>query len=395
MADIVLDHVTKVYGNGVRAVTDLSLEVGDGELVVVAGPPASGRSTVLRMIAGLEEVTSGELRIAGRRVNEEPARDRDLAMVFPSYALYPHLSVADNIGFGLQLRRLPKNEVAARVLEAARTLGLEDVLAWRPKQLSGSQRQRVALGRALVREARALLLDEPLANLDPSLRGQMRAQIARLQQDRGLTTVYATHDQAEALTLGDRVAVLARGYLQQVATPETLYDSPDNLVVATFIGAPLMNVAQATLHEQDTAMSVELGGQTLALDPELVAERPALRNYTGDKVAVGVRAEQLRDAARATDWPVERRLRARVLLVEALGSHDVVHVGVDAPRVTVDGAQAVEPSDRMFDVGPGATAFAANFPPRSRLRAGDDVEVAVDTSHLHFFDLESGLAIRA
>lgn len=395
MADIVLDHVTKVYGSGARAVSDLTLDVGDGELVVVVGPPACGTSTVLRMIAGLEDVTSGELRIGGRRVNEVPARDRELAMVFPSYALYPHLSVADNLGFGLQLRRLPKDEVAARVLEAARSLGLEEVLARRPKQLSAGQRQRVALGRALVREPQALLLDEPLANLDPAHRSQTRAQIARLQQERGVTTVYATHDQAEAMTLGDRVAVLAKGSLQQMATPETLYDSPDNLFVATFLGAPPMNVVEATLREQDTAMSVEIGGQTLALDPELVAERPALRNYTGDKVAVGVRAEELRDAALIESWPPERRLRARVLLVEAFGSHDIVHVGVDAPRVMAEGAHEAEPSEAMFDAEPGVTPFAANFPSRSRLRDGDDVEVAVDTAHLHFFDLDTGLAIRA
>jgi multiple sugar transport system ATP-binding protein len=396
MADVVLDHLEKLYENGFKAVHDLSVDIHDGEFLVLVGPSGCGKSTALRMVAGLEDITGGELRIGNRRMNEVPARDRDIAMVFQSYALYPHMSVGENIAFGLKLRRMPKAEINARVARAAKMLGLEEVLDRRPKQLSGGQRQRVAMGRAIVREPQAFLMDEPLSNLDAKLRVQMRAEIARLQHDMKVTTIYVTHDQIEAMTMGDRVAVMSKGILQQVASPQTLYDNPDNLFVGSFIGSPPMNVVEAGVLPDGDGLTLQVGPQTLAVDSELLTERPALRSYAGKKVAVGVRSEDLGDASQAPDWPADRRLRTEVLLTEALGSEIVVHFGVDAPKVTPEGLDKTSESDQdVFGLEPGLTPFVASFSPRSRVRAGDTVEVTVDTSRLHFFDLATGLSIRA
>ena len=389
MPDLVLDRVTKQFGNGRRAVSELSLEVADGELLVIVGPSGSGKSTVLRMVAGLDEVTSGEIRIGGRRVNELPPGARDVGMVFQSYALYPHLSVADNIAFALKVRKRPSAEIEAEVQDVARRFELEDVLRARPQQLSGGQRQRVALARAVVRAPRVFLMDEPLSNLDPKLRLQLRADIVGLQQTMGVTTLFVTHDQVEAMSMGQRVAVLGNGVLQQVDGPQRLYDDPSNLFVATFLGSPPMNVVEAVVRAEGTSLLVEVGRQRLALDPLLAAERPALRNYLDDKVAMGVRAEDLQ-AGMADGSPADRRLRGRVLLKELLGADVLVHVALDAAQVAPAADRGLVPA-----VGPPHTTLVARFGPQAPAPVGEDVEMAVDTSRLHFFDVLSGLSIRA
>ncbi|NUP34360.1 MAG: ATP-binding cassette domain-containing protein, partial [Streptomycetaceae bacterium] len=293
MADVVLDGVGKVYPDGTRAVEGLDLSVAHGEFLVLVGPSGCGKTTALRMVAGLEDISEGTVRIGERVVNRVPSRDRDVAMVFQSYALYPHLNVRDNIGFGLKLRKLPKPEIDKRVREAARTLGLEEHLGRKPRQLSGGQRQRVAMGRAIVREPQAFLMDEPLSNLDAKLRVQMRAQIARLTRELGVTTLYVTHDQVEAMTLGDRVAVMRKGVLQQVAPPQELYDRPVNLFVAGFIGSPAMNVVTGELEEESGELRVRLGSQRLTVPAQVLVDRPALRGYAGRRIIVGIRPEDL------------------------------------------------------------------------------------------------------
>src|SRR5829696_6149935 len=320
MAAVTFDAVSKVYPDGTRAVSSIDLEVEDQELMVLVGPSGCGKTTALRMVAGLEEVSEGRLRIGDRVVNDVPSRDRDIAMVFQSYALYPHLSVYENIAFGLRLKKVSKAEVDRRVQEAARILDLEPWLKRKPRNLSGGQRQRVAMGRAIVREPAAFLMDEPLSNLDAKLRVQMRAEIARLQQDLGVTTIYVTHDQVEAMTMGDRVAVMRKGELQQVDSPQELYDRPLNLFVGGFIGSPAMNMLEASLRRNGNGLVAEFGSQELALDPELMQSRSALKDYEGRPVVLGIRPEQLEDAAIARDIPDDRRLQGEVELREALGS---------------------------------------------------------------------------
>src|SRR5262245_28202166 len=290
MADVVLDQITKIYENGFEAVSTLSLDVADGEFLVLVGPSGCGKTTALPMVAGLEDVTKAEIRIGGRRVNEVPSRDRNIAMVFQSYALYPHMNVEDNISFGLKLRKMPKDEIAKRVGRSATTLGLEELLDRRPRMLSGGQRQRVAMGRAIVRNPEVFLMDEPLSNLDAKLRVQMRSDIAALQRELAVTTIYVTHDQIEAMTMGDRVAVMRKGVLQQVDAPQTLYDEPDNLFVGGFIGSPPMNMAEGVIVEHADGPAVRFGEQEQTIDPEALAARPALSGYGGRTVAVGVRS---------------------------------------------------------------------------------------------------------
>ncbi len=400
MADVVLDQITKQYDNGFVAVSDLSIDIGDGEFLVLVGPSGCGKSTALRMVAGLESITKGEVRIGGQRMNELPSRDRDIAMVFQSYALYPHMSVAENISFGLKLRRMPKDEIQRRVATAARTLGLEDLLDRRPKMLSGGQRQRVAMGRAIVRDPRAFLMDEPLSNLDAKLRVQMRADIAALQRELNTTTIYVTHDQVEAMTMGDRVAVMRKGLLQQVDDPQVLYDEPDNLFVAGFIGSPPMNMAEGTIEANGDGVVVKLGDQSLALDPSVSSTRPALRAYHGKAVAVGLRSEDLTEPGPRNDVPENQRLRSTAMLTEALGSEIVVHFTVPAPPVRTEEAKELAEDAHAADKigtaeGAEGTKFVASFSPRSRVRPGDAIEVGVDTSRMYFFDLATGLAIRS
>ncbi|SEG66889.1 multiple sugar transport system ATP-binding protein [Thermomonospora echinospora] len=397
MAEVVLAGVGKVYPDGTRAVTDLDLRIADGEFLVLVGPSGCGKTTALRMVAGLEDISEGEVRIGERVVNRVPARDRDVAMVFQSYALYPHLSVRDNIGFGLSLRKVPKSQIREKVEHAARLLGLTDHLDRKPRNLSGGQRQRVAMGRAIVREPQAFLMDEPLSNLDAKLRVQMRAEIARIQRDLGVTTVYVTHDQTEAMTLGDRVAVMKKGVLQQVAPPQELYDRPANLFVAGFIGSPAMNLLQGTLTGTEDDLRVRFTDQSLTLPREVLAARPALRSYLDRPVIAGIRPEDMEDAELA-DGPEGARLTCTADLVEAMGSDVLVHFAVNAEQVVTEDTRELA-RDMGTDVldkaeaGPGGTPMVARFSPRTRIKVGDPVTAQVDTGRMHFFDPETGASI--
>ncbi len=393
MADVSFDQVGKVYADGTRAVRDLNLDIGDGEFVVLVGPSGCGKTTALRMLAGLEEITEGAVRIGERVVNHVPSRDRDIAMVFQSYALYPHLSVYENIAFGLRVKGVAKDEIDRRVTSTARTLDLEPLLARKPRALSGGQRQRVAMGRAIVRQPQAFLMDEPLSNLDAKLRVQMRAEIARVQDDLGTTTIYVTHDQVEAMTMGDRVAVMRKGELQQVAEPQELYDRPLNLFVGGFIGSPSMNLLDATVESDDGGLALSLGDRRLALDPATLRRRPALREYAGRTVVLGIRPEQLEDAA--LDGADGAALSGHVTLREALGSELVVHFTVDArPAMTDEVRELAEDIGGPVREASQATVVG-RFSPASRVREGETLEVAVDTSEMHFFDPHTGLGIYA
>ena len=392
MAEIVLDKVGKVYEDGTRAVTDLSIVVTDGEFLVLVGPSGCGKSTALRMIAGLEDISQGTVSINGKVVNNVPSRDRDVAMVFQSYALYPHLSVRDNIGFGLKLRKLPKAEIRERVDKAAKILGLEAHLDRKPRNLSGGQRQRVAMGRAIVREPQAFLMDEPLSNLDAKLRVQMRAEIGYLQNDLGVTTVYVTHDQTEAMTLGDRVAVMKAGILQQIAPPQELYDRPLNLFVASFIGSPAMNLLHGTLVEKAGHIAVHLGKNALDVDPAVFEVRPALRKFVGHEIVVGVRPEDLEDA-RLVDNSEGKVFTAPAILVEPMGSDVMAHLTFAARGASSELLEeiAVESGTRRDDIE--STTIVARLNPRTTVTLGDEVPIYVDTSRLHFFAPDSGASI--
>src|SRR4051794_13866736 len=325
MAGITLTDVSKIYDDGTRAVSDLNLDVEDGELVVFVGPSGCGKSTALRMIAGLEEISEGEVRIGDRVVNNLRPRDRDVAMVFQNYALYPHMTVAENIGFALRMRKVPKDEARRRIEETAKILGLAEHLGRKPRQLSGGQRQRVAMGRAIVREPHVFLMDEPLSNLDAKLRVQMRAEISRIQRQLRVTTVYVTHDQVEAMTMGDRVAVLRRGVLQQFDAPQKLYERPANLFVASFIGSPAMNVLEGRIDRAGDALVCRIGTTVLPIRRDADAERPALAGYVGKAVAVGIRPEALSDRGSARNGGEGTHLRGVVRAVEALGPEQLAY----------------------------------------------------------------------
>ena len=381
MATVTLDKINKVYPNGFHAIHDLDLEIADTEFLVLVGPSGCGKSTALRMIAGLEEISGGEMRIGDNVVNDVEPKDRDIAMVFQNYALYPHMTVRDNIGFALKLAKTPKAEIDARVEEAARILELTEQLGKRPGQLSGGQRQRVAMGRAIVRQPSAFLMDEPLSNLDAKLRVQMRAEIARLQRDLGVTTVYVTHDQVEAMTMGDRVCVLKDGYLQQVDTPQNLYDKPDNVFVAAFIGSPSMNLNEGTL----AGTTLTLGSHTIELSADVFEKRPGLKEFDGRDVIVGIRPEDLEDASLAPEEKKGSTIATTCTLTEALGSEIIVHFELDAPRVDAGDPDAVD------DLGEHAAV--GRFDPRSKVTIGDAVEIAINVGNLHFFDPQRRTAI--
>jgi multiple sugar transport system ATP-binding protein len=401
LAQVTFEGVSKIYPDGTRAVSDINLGIKDGEFMVLVGPSGCGKTTALRMVAGLEEISEGELKIGERVVNDVAPRNRDIAMVFQSYALYPHLTVYDNIAFGLRLRKMPKQEIDSRVRDAARVLDLEPYLDRKPRALSGGQRQRVAMGRAIVRQPQAFLMDEPLSNLDAKLRVQMRAEISQLQNRLGVTTIYVTHDQVEAMTMGDRVAVMRKGELQQVASPQELYDEPVNLFVGGFIGSPAMNMIEATLERANGGLSVKIGSQSVALDDACTRNRPQLKSYEGKKVIVGIRPEHLEDAAHAADTPSDRRMTAEVALTEALGAELIVYLLTDAkPAITEDVKELARDAGVAPDATPGAvlgddnrTSLVGRFNARSRLRPGETSEVAVDTAALHFFDPETGQGI--
>jgi multiple sugar transport system ATP-binding protein len=387
--------MSKIYPDGTRAVSDMSLGIEDGEFMVLVGPSGCGKTTALRMVAGLEHISEGVLKIGERIVNNVPPKDRDIAMVFQSYALYPHLSVYDNIAFSLKLQGEKKPEIARRVKEAAHVLGLETLLDRKPRALSGGQRQRVAMGRAIVRNPQAFLMDEPLSNLDAKLRVQMRAEISRLQTDLGTTTIYVTHDQVEAMTMGDRIAVMRKGELQQVGPPQDLYDRPVNLFVGGFIGSPAMNMLEGQLARRDGSLAVDVGGQQLTLGDEAIGSRPALRNYEGKTVIVGIRPEHVEDAALA-EAPPDRRLRGEVVLTEALGSEIVAHIAVEAkPAITEDVRELAQDIGEDIDeeVVEGKTTLVGRVGARSKLGIGDTAELAVDTGALHFFDPDTGAGI--
>jgi multiple sugar transport system ATP-binding protein len=398
MAEIAYDSVAKVYPDGTRAVHDLNLEVDDGELMVLVGPSGCGKTTALRMLAGLEEISEGDIRIGERIVNDLTPRDRDIAMVFQSYALYPHMSVYDNLAFGLKLHKVPKQEIHERVQRAARILQIEDFLKRKPRALSGGQRQRVAMGRAIVREPQAYLMDEPLSNLDAKLRVQMRAEIHQLQRRLGVTTIYVTHDQVEAMTMGDRVAVMNAGHLQQVDTPQVLYDQPVNEFVAGFIGSPSINLVSAQVARQNGSFEVVFGDHRLAVDEQAARNRSALGDYAGRDVILGIRPEDFEDASLEPDTPADRRVKVVSELTEPLGSEVLVHFEAGAERITSSAASADvgDDADVSFSSDEGAEASArlvARVSPKSRIAAGNEVELAVDTTRLYFFDPETGQAI--
>jgi multiple sugar transport system ATP-binding protein len=399
MAEVSFEGVSKIYDDGTRAVNHMDLEIRDGEFMVLVGPSGCGKTTALRMVAGLEEISEGVLRIGERVVNHVPSRDRDIAMVFQSYALYPHLSVYENIAFGLRLKKMPKEEIERRVAEASRLLGLNDYLKRKPRALSGGERQRVAMGRAIVREPQAFLMDEPLSNLDAKLRVQMRAEIARLQGDLGVTTVYVTHDQIEAMTMGDRVAVMRTGELQQVDEPQTLYDRPVNLFVGGFIGSPSMNMLDATI-EQNGSFHAVVGDQRIALGEETLAQRGGLRAYGGRKVVLGIRPEDLEDAALVGDAPQDRVLKGRLQLREALGSEIMAHFAIKGAHAETDETRelardvgAPETEAVPIGVSEGEAVVVGRFGARSRAKEGDEINAVIDTRALHFFDPETGLGI--
>jgi multiple sugar transport system ATP-binding protein len=385
MATVDLTQVNKVYENGFHAVIDLTMDVQEGEFMVLVGPSGSGKTTALRMVAGLEDISSGTLRIGGKVANDESPKERDIAMVFQNYALYPHMTVADNIGFALKLRKLPKAEIQGKVKEAADILGLTDFLDRKPAQLSGGQRQRVAMGRAIVREPSVFLMDEPLSNLDAKLRVQMRAEVQRIQRRIGVATLYVTHDQIEAMTMGDRVAVLRGGILQQVDHPQVLYDHPDSVFVAAFIGSPAMNLYEATM--SDDSRSVKVGSQVLPVPDDVHAARPGLARYGGKKVVLGVRPEHL---PAATDGATGPTLVGNVDLIEALGSELVIHFTIDAPRVQPEGATTAD-EDATAKAGEGVARVA----PTTKVKVGERITFAVNTEGMQFFDMETEKAIWA
>ena len=397
MAEVVFSNVRKVYPDGTEAVHGLDLEVSDGELVVLVGPSGCGKTTVLRMVAGLEEVTDGRIEVGGRVVNDLDPRERDIAMVFQNYALYPHMSVADNIGFSLRVAKIRKEDRDARVRAVARTLGLENELHRRPRHLSGGQRQRVAMGRAMVRQPQAFLMDEPLSNLDASLRFQMRAEIANLQVQLGVTTIYVTHDQVEAMTIGRRVAVIRRGRLLQFDDPQRIYDHPVDLFVARFIGSPPMNVVESRLERGDAGYTVRIGSSCVALDEVELRSVRRIDEYAGKHVVVGIRPDRLEDAAIASDVPADRRMAGTSTLRETLGSDVLVHFNVHGGRPLASEVRSiahdVEDPVELKTVD-RALSFIGRFSPRSGVGMQDELEVAVQPGSIQIFDRTDGQSLR-
>jgi multiple sugar transport system ATP-binding protein len=393
MAAIELEQLTKVYADGTRAVNELDLAVDDGEFVVFVGPSGCGKTSALRMIAGLEDITSGTVRVGGQVVNDLPPKARDIAMIFQNYALYPHMNAYDNMAFGLKMRGIDRGEIRRRVQSAAEILGLADVLGKRPRHLSGGQRQRVAMGRAIVREPVAFLMDEPLSNLDAKMRVQMRAEIARIQRDLGVTTIYVTHDQSEAMTLGDRVCVMRGGLLQQVASPQTLYDRPANLFVAGFIGSPAMNLVEAELAERDGSLVARFGPHEIGVPPETLAGHPTLHSYAGRRIALGVRPEDVEEGS----GPDDARMTVTIDIREDMGSEVFLHFALDAPGVKAEelrelvGDEAVEAAD--VQTHHHGSPFIAKVGRGSKAREGEQAVLTLDTKLLHYFDLETGQAI--
>jgi multiple sugar transport system ATP-binding protein len=399
MAEIGFDEVTKIYPDGTRAVSAVDLDIEDGTLMVLVGPSGCGKTTLLRMVAGLEEITEGTIRVGDRVINDVDPKNRDLAMVFQNYALYPHMTCYDNMAFGLKLRKLPKKEIDRRVRETSRALGLDDQLRKKPRALSGGQRQRVAMGRAIVREPKAFLMDEPLSNLDAKLRVQMRTEISRIQRDLGVTMIYVTHDQTEAMTMGDRVAVMNRGVLQQVAAPQEMYDNPANLFVAGFIGSPAMNVVSAELIRGDGGAEVAFGGVRLPIPQSVMQGRPSLAAHVGKRVVIGIRPEDLEDPEYVANPTADARLPVTVDVREAMGAEVYAHFTVDEPPVLTDdtrdlAADAGVDVDDLGSSGERTSHFVARLDPHTSAAEGRPIELHVDMRSIHVFDPETGEAIR-
>jgi multiple sugar transport system ATP-binding protein len=400
MAEITLEDVSKVFADGTEAVHSLDLDIPDAKLMVLVGPSGCGKTTVLRMIAGLEDLTDGKILIGGREVSEVPPGDRDVAMVFQNYALYPHMTVYQNMALSLKIRKFKREEIRRRVREAARVLHLEDLLNKRPRELSGGQRQRVAMGRAIVREPQAFLMDEPLSNLDAKLRVQMRAEILRIQQDLRVTTVYVTHDQTEAMTLGDLVAVMKKGVLQQVASPQELYAEPMNLFVGGFIGSPAMNLVEAKLSIVDGHTFVEFAGSRLLVPPDVLAARPGLEAFRERPLILGIRPEHMEDAALVPGSSADNRVTVLVDLREGMGSDVYLHFSVEAPPVFTEDTRelASDIDEKALDeleeqASERRTKFIARAGPETRARVGELIDLHVDTRKLYFFDPVDGRSI--
>ena len=400
MAEIGFDEVTKIYPDGTRAVSAVDLDIEDGTLMVLVGPSGCGKTTLLRMVAGLEEITEGTIRVGDRVINDVDPKNRDLAMVFQNYALYPHMTCYDNMAFGLKLRKLPKKEIDRRVRETSRALGLDDQLKKKPRALSGGQRQRVAMGRAIVREPKAFLMDEPLSNLDAKPRVQMRTEISRIQRDLGVTMIYVTHDQTEAMTMGDRVAVMNRGVLQQVAAPQEMYDNPANLFVAGFIGSPAMNMVNAELIRGDAGAQVAFGGVRLPIPDSVMRGRRSLAGHVGKRLVIGIRPEDLEDPEYVANPTAGARLPVTVDVREAMGAEVYAHFTVDEPPVltedtrdlAADAGLAVD--DLGSSGGPTTSHFVARLDPHTSAAEGRPIELHVDMRSIHVFDPETGEAIR-
>jgi multiple sugar transport system ATP-binding protein len=399
MASVTFDRVSKVFDHEVRAVNDLTLEVRDGEFMVLVGPSGCGKTTALRLVAGLEEISDGEIRIDDTVMNDVSPRWRDVAMVFQNYALYPHMTVFENIAFGLRVRHMSNREIRRRVEEIGRVLGLADLLERKPRQLSGGQRQRVAMGRAIVRDPSVFLMDEPLSNLDARLRVQMRAEVARIQHELGATTIYVTHDQVEAMTMGDRIAVMRNGVLQQAGAPQHVYDRPVNLFVASFIGSPPMSIVEAQIDRRNGDLVARVGDQVLTVAAEAPARRSALVGYAGRTIGLGIRPEHVYDRSVSADGG-GAVLRGRVAATEALGSEILVHVEVVAEPVLTEEVREVVVDvdvaalDRLESHAQERRAtVVGRFEPSRRPPTGEEIELSVDMPKLHFFDLETGVAI--